>query len=100
MYVIDKKYYICYITYMIQKSVVMTSKGTFTLPATVRKALGLTKAGDKLMLTFHEQSSVVELKKAPDFAAIQEEIAQLLPANAPPLELKKIREQRHQERQK
>jgi bifunctional DNA-binding transcriptional regulator/antitoxin component of YhaV-PrlF toxin-antitoxin module len=56
---------------MINTFITMTSKGTFTLPAAVRKQLGLTKAGDKLQLTFHEQSKAVELRSIPDLKAMQ-----------------------------
>ena len=56
---------------MIDTFITMTSKGTFTLPAKVRKQLGLTEAGDKLRLTFHEQSKTVELKSIPDLHAMQ-----------------------------
>lgn len=56
---------------MIQTFITMTSKGTFTLPVAVRQRLGITKAGDKLMLTFHEQSKTVELHTIPDLLAMQ-----------------------------
>ncbi len=58
--------------------ITMTSKGTFTLPVSVRKQLGLTKAGDKLRLTFHEGSKTVELKNIPDLRAMQERNAAYL----------------------
>ncbi len=79
----------------------MTSKGTFTLPARVRQALGVNDKGDKLMLTFHEKSGTVELTKGADLRAIQKELAEILkkkfPNGVPPLDMKKISEQRHQE---
>lgn len=49
----------------------MTSKGQFTLPATVRKALALRKQGDKLTLDFHPASQRIVLSKPMSFAEIQ-----------------------------
>ncbi len=59
----------------------MTSKGTFTLPAKVRKELGLTKPGQKLMLTFHPLSKTVSLTAEPDFAALRSELRPLATPN-------------------
>lgn len=83
---------------MIQKSIKMTEKGTFTLPVYVRQALGVTKSGDKLMLRYHEKSKIVEITKAPDFLAIQTEIAKLIPKDLPPFDLQKIRTERRKGR--
>ncbi len=81
---------------MIQKAITMTSKGTFTLPAKVRKQLGLAHAGDKLMLTYHDESQTVEIKKAPDLAAMQKEIAALIPKHLPPFNLEAARREKHE----
>jgi bifunctional DNA-binding transcriptional regulator/antitoxin component of YhaV-PrlF toxin-antitoxin module len=82
---------------MFQKAITMTSKGTFTLPAKVRKELGVNKAGDQLVLRYHAKSQSVEITKAPDLRAMQAEIAQRLPKNLPPLDLRKLRKQKHEE---
>ncbi len=66
---------------MTQTAITMTSKGTFTLPAKIRKELGLKGAGDRLMLSYHAISKKVELTKAPDLAAMRTEIASLIPAS-------------------
>ena len=75
----------------------MTSKGTFTLPAHIRKELGLKKIGDKLMLTYHQKNQSVELTKAPDFATMRAELAKKLPKDLPPFDLEEIRRQKHEE---
>ena len=62
---------------MIQKSIKMTSKGTFTLPVGVRRHLELNAPGDKLLLTFHPGSRIIELQKAPDFAALRDKLRPL-----------------------
>lgn len=82
---------------MIQKAITMTSKGTFTLPAKVRKELGLTKAGDKLLLTFHQKNGEVTMKKPADLHAIQQENARIAREKGiPPLTGQKLREVREQ----
>lgn len=83
---------------MFQKAITMTSKGTFTLPAKVRKELGLRRAGDKLTLRYHRKSQVVEITKAPDLKAMQAEIAELLPSHlkGKPFDLNEIRRQKHE----
>jgi N-acetylglutamate synthase-like GNAT family acetyltransferase len=63
---------------MIQKAITMTSKGTFTLPVSVHKQLGVINAGDKLLLTFHEQSKKIEISGIPNLQAIQQENAAFL----------------------
>ena len=42
--------------------ITMTSKGTFTLPAQVRKDFGLNKKGDRLMLRYRPGNRSAELK--------------------------------------
>lgn len=65
---------------MIETFITMTSKGTFTMPAAVRKKLGVTKAGDKLQLTFHQKNGEVVIKKPADLRAMQKRNAALLKA--------------------
>jgi bifunctional DNA-binding transcriptional regulator/antitoxin component of YhaV-PrlF toxin-antitoxin module len=52
-------------------TITMTSKGQFTLPARVRKAMALQQRGDKLTLAFHPDSRQIVLSKPMSFAAIQ-----------------------------
>ncbi len=86
---------------MIQQPITMTSKGTFTLPAQIRKALGVQAKGDKLMLTFHEQSKIVEISKGSDLKVMQADVTLLLnkkfPGGLPKLDMEKIRAQKHQD---
>jgi bifunctional DNA-binding transcriptional regulator/antitoxin component of YhaV-PrlF toxin-antitoxin module len=51
--------------------ITMTSKGQFTLPANVRRALGLHKPGEKLTLDLNAASQQIVLSKPISFADIQ-----------------------------
>jgi bifunctional DNA-binding transcriptional regulator/antitoxin component of YhaV-PrlF toxin-antitoxin module len=82
---------------MFQKAITMTSKGTFTLPAKVRRELDLGKGNEKLMLTFHHQSGTIEIRKAPDLHELRTKIAKLLPKDMPPFDLQAIRAQKHKD---
>lgn len=66
--------------------ITMTSKGTFTLPARIRKDFGLNKKGDRIMLRYKPGSRKAELQAPLDIRAMQAEIAKLIPAHIPPLE--------------
>lgn len=85
-----------------QKAITMTSKGTFTLPAQVRKALGVTKAGDTLLLQYHERSKTVEIKNIPDLRAIQKQNAAIVKAKGikPITDLGEVRAKMYTERWK
>jgi bifunctional DNA-binding transcriptional regulator/antitoxin component of YhaV-PrlF toxin-antitoxin module len=52
-------------------SITMTSKGQFTLPASVRKELGLKATGDTLQLEFDNRHKTVRLSKPVAFAELQ-----------------------------
>lgn len=77
----------------------MTSKGTITLPAKVRKALGINSHGDKLTLTFHEKTGKIEISKGADFDAARAEVSTILkkkfPGGIPKLDLEEIRQRKH-----
>ena len=84
---IDKFSYVCYYTYMneIHIPITMTSKGTFTLPARVRKDFGLNKKGDRLMLRYQPGGRTAELQAPVDLRSLQAEIDKLIPDNVKPL---------------
>jgi bifunctional DNA-binding transcriptional regulator/antitoxin component of YhaV-PrlF toxin-antitoxin module len=63
----------------------MTSKGTFTLPARVRKDFGLHAKGDRIMLTYRPGSRTAELKAPMDVRSMQDRVDGLIPADIPPL---------------
>lgn len=65
--------------------ITMTSKGTFTLPAKIRKEFGLRAAGDQVMLRYRQGSKQVELEAPLDLRALQSEVDKLIPSNIPPL---------------
>jgi bifunctional DNA-binding transcriptional regulator/antitoxin component of YhaV-PrlF toxin-antitoxin module len=52
-------------------TITMTSKGQFTLPASVRKAMALHKQGDKLVLDFSPAKKQAILSKPISFEDIQ-----------------------------
>ena len=52
-------------------TITMTSKGQFTLPANVRKAMALNKPGDKLVLDFSPTKQQAILSKPVSLEAIQ-----------------------------
>jgi bifunctional DNA-binding transcriptional regulator/antitoxin component of YhaV-PrlF toxin-antitoxin module len=52
-------------------TITMTSKGQFTLPAEVRKAMALRKQGDKLVLDFSPSKQQATLSKPVSLDAIQ-----------------------------
>jgi len=74
----------------------MNSKGAFTLPAKVRKELGLAEAGQKLMLTYHPGSKTIEINPAPDFSALRDKFRHL--ADGKITDVAQIRQQRHDEK--
>lgn len=77
----------------------MTSKGTFTLPAKVRKELGLNKAGDSLLLQYHKKSGQIIIEKPLDLQEIQRKNAAIAKAKGikPITDLHEIREAKHAE---
>lgn len=68
-----------------QKTITMTSKGTFTMPIAIRKKLGVSERGDRLLYTFDpdKQQMIIEKPKA-DFSAIHEIMTPYV-EKAPPL---------------
>lgn len=87
---------------MMQKVITMTSKGTFTLPAQIRKELGLNKMGDKLLLAYHPESHEIVIKKAADLRAMQKRNAEFIKAKGikPVTDLNAVREQMYTTRYK
>jgi bifunctional DNA-binding transcriptional regulator/antitoxin component of YhaV-PrlF toxin-antitoxin module len=81
---IDCLSYDCYTAYM-TITITMTSKGQFTLPASVRKAMELRKRGDKLTLEFQPASHQVVLSKPLSFKAIQAKARQYIKPGISPL---------------
>jgi bifunctional DNA-binding transcriptional regulator/antitoxin component of YhaV-PrlF toxin-antitoxin module len=53
-------------------SVAMTSKGQFTLPANVRRALHLNAKGDTLQLEFDPHTNTLRLMKPVTFKELQQ----------------------------
>ncbi len=76
----------------------MSTKGTFTMPAKIRKDLGLKATGDKLLIDYSPAAKVITIKKPVDLKVMQAEIAKLIPKNLPSFDLNKIREQNHDDR--
>lgn len=66
-------------------TITMTSKGQFTLPARVRKALALQHKGAKLTLDFNPDGQRVVLSKPVSFADIQAKAQKYIKPGTPPL---------------
>jgi bifunctional DNA-binding transcriptional regulator/antitoxin component of YhaV-PrlF toxin-antitoxin module len=66
-------------------TITMTSKGQFTLPAGVRKAMALHKRGDKLVLDFSPASRQVVLSKPVSFEDIQAKAKRYITPGTKPL---------------
>jgi bifunctional DNA-binding transcriptional regulator/antitoxin component of YhaV-PrlF toxin-antitoxin module len=66
-------------------TITMTSKGQFTLPASVRKAMALRKQGDKLVLNFIPANQQAILSKPVSFEDIQAKAQQYIKPNTEPL---------------
>ena len=81
---IDCLPYTCYTSYM-TITITMTSKGQFTLPAEVRKAMALQKRGDKLMLDFSPASQQVVFSRPVSFADIQANAKRYIKPGTTPL---------------
>ena len=54
-----------------KNTITMTSKGTFTLPAEIRKKIGVNKLGDKLNIEFNEKTNQVVISKPTSLDDIQ-----------------------------
>ncbi len=80
---------------MIQKAITMNSKGAFTLPAKVRRELGLSEAGQKLMLTYHPNAKTIELNTAPSFKILRSKFKPLINKN---FDVETTREERRQQK--
>ncbi len=56
---------------MNQETITVTTKGTFTLPAHIRKDMGVNVKGDRLAIHFDKAKSQVIIKKTTSFEDIQ-----------------------------
>lgn len=63
----------------------MTSKGQFTLPARVRRAMALQKQGDTLVLNFSSVHQQAILSKPVSFEDIQAKAQRYIKPNTEPL---------------
>lgn len=66
-------------------TITMTSKGQFTLPTSVRKAMALNKQGDKLLLNFSPTKQQAILTKPASFTDIQARAKAYIKPGTPPL---------------
>jgi len=68
------------------KTITMTTKGTFTLPAHVRKAMGISDKGDKLTYEYDEVNKRVTIEKPTvDLLALQKNMAQYIKPGTKPV---------------
>lgn len=66
------------------KTITMTTKGTFTLPAAMRAKMGVNTKGDKLRVEFDEVNQQLIIKKPISLDEIQKDLAPYA-AKVPPL---------------
>lgn len=68
------------------QTITMTTKGTFTMPAKIRKQLGVNKQGDKLIYTYDEKNQRLIIEKPRmDFKEIQDQLRRHIDPSIPPL---------------
>jgi len=57
------------------KTITMTTKGTFTLPAALRAKMGVSTHGDKLQIEYDEVKQQLIIKKPVSLEKIQKDLA-------------------------
>lgn len=65
------------------KTITMTTKGTFTLPSSIRKKLGVNNKGDKLTIELDEANQRVIISKPTDLAAIHKKLKPYIKTSKP-----------------
>ena len=65
------------------KTITMTTKGTFTLPAEIRKQLNVSKKGDKLAISFDQTNKTVTIYSPIGLDQIQEDLAPYVAGKKP-----------------
>jgi len=56
---------------VIDDVITVTSKGTFTLPVKMRRLLGISSKGDKLLIRLYPEAKQAVISKPADFKEIQ-----------------------------
>lgn len=72
---------------MDQKVITVTTKGTFTLPAAIRKELGVNKNGDRLAIHYDKQKKQVVIAATKDFEAVKARLAPYVKNKKPLLDV-------------
>lgn len=70
---------------IIEDSITMTSKGTFTLPVKIRRLLGLSEMGARLKIRFYADKQEAVIYKPVEFSEVQEMSSKYLSKRKPPL---------------
>lgn len=65
------------------KTITMTTKGTFTLPSSIRKKLGVNNKGDKLNIMLDEANQRVIITKPANLTTFHKKLKPYLEANKP-----------------
>lgn len=67
-----------------KNTIAVTTKGTFTMPAKVRKSMGVNQRGDKLLYTYDEKEKIMTIKKPTvDFRQLQKKMQVLVDPSTP-----------------
>ncbi len=79
-------------------SITMTTKGTFTLPARIRKDLGLNSKGDRLAYSYDAVAKRLTINRPVDFNELQAKMSTYIKPDTKPLT--DVSEYYHTHRQK
>lgn len=72
---------------MNQMVITVTTKGTFTLPAAIRKELDINKKGDRLAIHYNKQKKQVVISATKDFEAVKARLAPYVKNKKPLLDV-------------
>ena len=68
------------------KTITMTTKGTFTMPVHIRKSMGVNTKGDTLVYTYDEAKKRITIEKPNvDLDALQKKMARFIKPGTLPL---------------
>lgn len=70
-------------TIKMNNTITMTTKGTFTLPSSIRKKLGVNNKGDKLNIELDETNQRVIITKPTDLSILHEKLKPYIKTSKP-----------------
>lgn len=79
----------------IKDVITMTSKGTFTLPIAIRRALKLENEGESLIIVYDPMTKKAVLNKPVDFPEIQKRLAKYIKNKKPLTDVEAFYQEHH-----